>query len=775
MLNSLVLKVNMLHGDVVPFAMVVAKDSARNICFIVADAVIPSDAEAMLFIRKPSGIVVGQDCKIGSTVVDCHHIMSMISAKLPSNAIDEVGEAEAQIRVTKGDKYITTFKFYIRVKENFTLGEYMPGEDSPIPEPSFVFSVNGKTGHVQLSAADLDVYTKAEVDEKLGDIDFSELEEEINALSEKVQKLDTEKMSYYRVTLENKGDGLKFYHNDDAQTFEELVEVFNNPKYFLYLFYTNLVFIPAFDVESDNPILAFSSAWSYSDTPHISRVSINADGEIHTDQFELENAENRVVTRITGRNTDEVHYPSTQVLVDYTKEQTENLLAIDGIYGMFSEDGSYINFKGERVNNINDILNELDSGKYSLGYATLADAGAYGRTIIDFDLGENAIIFTGVFDIDGTASIFTAIAKNSADGTWLDIEYKIKPVGGKIQIDYNAAENKFSVDGAVINFKQIHDYLLESDNFVFVLHGDRAYLCSYLKDDEGSVQEIRFESVINSEGVTKTSSIYITSADGVEISSVSVSNINSENQSNKIDEITDDNKESATLYPSVKAITDYTQKTVFIDVSIVGGAVRATDGLDVNSGGRVISLLKSGKNVILVYVSSIGNNYYYVLTDYKVNTDSGDIENAIFSRATYDPITRTCYMQTIYVRRTANTTYYSNRIYYKDEVDSAITKAINNLNISQYVLPIKKNATSSAVLTAEEIYALADGMYYFVKPSYNVSSDGKSIHGLCSISEHFVNCYDYGIYFGDFDSASGKFTATGSIDGYGQIEKDRGQ
>lgn len=88
---------------------------------------------------------------------------------------------------------------------------------------------------------------------------------------------------------------------------------------------------------------------------------------------------------------------------------------------------------------------------------------------------------------------------------------------------------------------------------------------------------------------------------------------------------------------------------------------------------------------------------------------------------------------------------------------------------NDYVLPKKANQYGS--MTVTDVYNLTDGLYYFLRPVYNASSDGKSIHGLCSISEHFVNCYDYGIYFGDYSSSSKKFTTVGSIDGYGSAER----
>lgn len=126
--------------------------------------------------------------------------------------------------------------------------------------------------------------------------------------------------------------------------------------------------------------------------------------------------------------------------------------------------------------------------------------------------------------------------------------------GGKVQIDYEGS-SIFKIGDRQLNFKDIYDLLLVSKDFTFIVYGNRAYLCSFI-NDESSTKELRFESVIISDNKTKTSSIYITSNNGVNITSVSSSDINSENQSNKADTIIG-NETSNEKYPSVKATKDY--------------------------------------------------------------------------------------------------------------------------------------------------------------------------------------------------------------------------
>lgn len=124
----------------------------------------------------------------------------------------------------------------------------------------------------------------------------------------------------------------------------------------------------------------------------------------------------------------------------------------------------------------------------------------------------------------------------------------------KVQIDYIGGK-VFKHGDVTLNFADIYDYHLTKPDFTFIVYGNRAYLCSFV-DVDSAYKEMRFDSVINSDLRTKVSSIYITSTDGVNIADVTVSNINSENSSNKVSVITDSDKASTDKYPSVKAVAD---------------------------------------------------------------------------------------------------------------------------------------------------------------------------------------------------------------------------
>lgn len=128
----------------------------------------------------------------------------------------------------------------------------------------------------------------------------------------------------------------------------------------------------------------------------------------------------------------------------------------------------------------------------------------------------------------------------------------------KTRIDFDGTN--FKIGDRVLNFKELHDIHLVQTDFAFVVYGDRAYLLSYVQDDTGAMREMRWESSIATDTVVKTSGIYAKSTDGINIASVTVRDINSETQGNKVSTITDATKDSTSYYPSNKAVVDYVAK-----------------------------------------------------------------------------------------------------------------------------------------------------------------------------------------------------------------------
>ncbi len=84
-------------------------------------------------------------------------------------------------------------------------------------------------------------------------------------------------MQFYPVTY----DGSKIVHGSETMTYSRLVDLFNDPNYFLYATANGLTLIPAFDpsIESD-PVFEFTSSWIENGDVTISRLIINSNNEV---------------------------------------------------------------------------------------------------------------------------------------------------------------------------------------------------------------------------------------------------------------------------------------------------------------------------------------------------------------------------------------------------------------------------------------------------------------------------------------------------------------
>lgn len=229
----------------------------------------------------------------------------------------------------------------------------------------------------------------------------------------------------------------------------------------------------------------------------------------------------------------------------------------------------------------------------------------------------------------------------------------------KTQIDFDGAN--FKLNGSALNFKQLHDIHLDSPDFAFVVYGDRAYLLSYVQDDTSSMREMRWESVIavteSNLSYTKTSGIYVQSSDGVNIASVRVTDINSENKAYKATAINDSNKASDVWYPSVKAVNDYISLKMAAANRKIDALIKVNEGqnywfetvestadtVTVPSGAKAASLNMLGgmsrpsKNILPYNLARLkeintdgtwqGNVYTYKTVTYVINDDGSIVVN----------------------------------------------------------------------------------------------------------------------------------------------------
>lgn len=111
---------------------------------------------------------------------------------------------------------------------------------------------------------------------------------------------------------------------------------------------------------------------------------------------------------------------------------------------------------------------------------------------------------------------------------------------------------QFKKGDKVLNFQELNDMLQNSPDFLVFVHGNREYRCTFI-DLSSNPKQMRFVAPLLNDGVLKTQSFYVTSIDGVAMTSITSGNINCENGSNKRDNLNNPNN---TTYPTTKAVAD---------------------------------------------------------------------------------------------------------------------------------------------------------------------------------------------------------------------------
>lgn len=94
-----------------PCIDVVQYNNLLPICFCVVDYEIPQEAIARIFVKKPSGHTVYNDCEISGDIVKITPTTQMFA---------EIGVNDAQIQIIVGDKCHATFPFAFIVSGNLS-------------------------------------------------------------------------------------------------------------------------------------------------------------------------------------------------------------------------------------------------------------------------------------------------------------------------------------------------------------------------------------------------------------------------------------------------------------------------------------------------------------------------------------------------------------------------------------------------------------------------------------------------------------------------------
>ena len=127
--------------------------------------------------------------------------------------------------------------------------------------------------------------------EAIAKVAEDDLQPQFDALGQAI----ADKMETYKVEVWNIGTADAFFEHIKADgtservDYNDLIEVYNNPRYFLYCEYpaVGLTLIPSLPPLDYDRILEFTCNWEYGGVPHQSRVIINENNQIKYDDREL--------------------------------------------------------------------------------------------------------------------------------------------------------------------------------------------------------------------------------------------------------------------------------------------------------------------------------------------------------------------------------------------------------------------------------------------------------------------------------------------------------
>lgn len=100
-------------SNVLPQKLVVVQnDSGRNVNVNIVDYKIPAEAAARIWVIKPDGKVVWNNCNI---ITD-----QIVKVKLTNQMLAVVGLSKAKIEIYTEDEVLSTFNFYLQVEEDIS-------------------------------------------------------------------------------------------------------------------------------------------------------------------------------------------------------------------------------------------------------------------------------------------------------------------------------------------------------------------------------------------------------------------------------------------------------------------------------------------------------------------------------------------------------------------------------------------------------------------------------------------------------------------------------
>jgi hypothetical protein len=148
-------------------------------------------------------------------------------------------------------------------------------------------------------------------------------------------------------------DGNKVHIRDEENnilTFQDVVDLYLDPHIFVYCLSMNVVHIPAFN---ETNAMAFMGNYTIREETHVSRVIINSEDDVHLNDIQVEDMDNKT-TRISARSTDD-EYPTAKAVYNKLNTINEDL-------NLKEQSIDNLNIEVENLTtNINLIVNDIDT------------------------------------------------------------------------------------------------------------------------------------------------------------------------------------------------------------------------------------------------------------------------------------------------------------------------------------------------------------------------------------------------------------------------------
>lgn len=142
---------------------------------------------------------------------------------------------------------------------------------------------------------------------------------------------DLEILTYKK--LEVKDSPLGIYDGEKKLTLAEVRSLYADDKYYLFLEYLNIVFIPGARQADTSSAFEFFGGFQNNGKAYHCRVIINNENVVRYNQIEIEDTENKVEEIDEDEESNNVLYPNVSAVIDYVKNHSGDTPPSGNLYG----------------------------------------------------------------------------------------------------------------------------------------------------------------------------------------------------------------------------------------------------------------------------------------------------------------------------------------------------------------------------------------------------------------------------------------------------------